>query len=66
MRDIKKFTAWQIFDKIVENTELEKIFKEEAENIRDQKRKLWMKRFDDEVIRNEKMYGNYFIYIIIL
>ena len=56
MRDIKKFTAWQIFDKIVENTELEKIFKEEAENIRDQKRKLWMKRFDDEVIRNEKMY----------
>ena len=58
MRDIKKFTAWQIFDKIKEtgNTALEKIFKEEAKDITDQERKLWMKRFDDEVIRNQKMF----------
>ena len=65
MRDIKKFTAWQIFDKVKanENAELEKIFKEEAKDIIDQERKLWMKRFDDEVIRNEKMYWAKLLYI---
>lgn len=65
MRDIKKFTAWQIFDKIKEtgNVELEKIFKEEAKNIRDQERKLWMKRFDDQVIRNQKMFWVKLFYI---
>ena len=30
-------------------------FKSEAEGYRDQKRKFWMKRFDDEVIRNPEM-----------
>jgi len=65
MRDIKKFTAWQIFDKINEtgNKELEKIFEDEARNIVDQQRKLWMKRFDDEVIKNEKMYWTKLFYI---
>jgi REP element-mobilizing transposase RayT len=65
MRDIKKFTAWQIFDDIQvrRNKELEIIFKEEAKNIADQQRKLWMKRFDDEVIKNEKMYWTKLFYI---
>ena len=65
MRDIKKFTAWQIFDKIKETqqTELEKIFKREARGIINQERKLWMKRFDDEVIRNEKMFWVKLFYI---
>jgi len=65
MRDIKKFTAWQIFDSIKNknNTELEMIFKEEASGLIDQQRKLWMKRFDDEVIRNEKIYWIKLLYI---
>jgi len=65
MRDIKKFTAWQIFDKAKEEKqfELERIFREEAQGILDQERKLWMKRFDDEVIRNDKMFWNKLFYI---
>ena len=58
MRDIKKFTAWQIFDLLKEenNRELNQIFENEAKQINDQKMKLWMTRFDDEVIRNQKMF----------
>ena len=58
MRDIKKFTAWQIFDIVKKESldNLEIIFIEEALEIKDQIRKLWIKRFDDEVIRNEKMF----------
>jgi REP-associated tyrosine transposase len=65
MRDIKKFSAWQILDKINEsgNKVLEKIFIQEAKEIADQDRKLWMKRFDDEVIRNEKMFWSKLFYI---
>lgn len=58
MRDIKKFTAWQILDR-VDNNELQEwsvVFKNEAANYKDQQRKFWIKRFDDEVIRNEKMF----------
>lgn len=58
MRDIKKFTAWQIFDILEEsnNQTFLKIFQESAEGINDQKKKLWMQRFDDEVIRNQQMF----------
>jgi REP element-mobilizing transposase RayT len=58
MRDIKKFTAWKIFDEIDKgkHKELENIFREEAKGLADQKRKFWMPRFDDEVIRNQKMF----------
>lgn len=65
MRDIKKFTAWQIFDLINHKKmdKLESIFIKEAEGIEDQQRKLWMKRFDDEVIRNEKMFWTKLKYI---
>lgn len=58
MRDIKKFTAWKIFDKIDKgkHNELDNIFREEANGLADQKRKLWMPRFDDEVIRNQNMF----------
>lgn len=57
MRDIKKFTAWQIFDTLEENENntLLKIFKDSAAGMNDQTKKLWMKRFDDEVIRNQQM-----------
>ena len=57
MRDIKKYTAWHILDEIEKNKNyLSNIFKTAAENYPKQKRKLWMPRFDDEVIRNEKMF----------
>ncbi len=36
---------------------------DEAKGINDQDRKLWMKRFDDEVIRNEKMFWTKLKYI---
>ncbi|OGU36167.1 MAG: hypothetical protein A2068_08050 [Ignavibacteria bacterium GWB2_35_6b] len=65
MRDIKKFSAWKIFDliELEKLNKLENIFIKEAEGIEDQKRKLWMKRFDDEVIRNEKMFWTKLKYI---
>jgi len=58
MRDIKKFTAWQIFDTFKENESdtLLKIFEESANGLKDQARKLWIPRFDDEVIRNQQMF----------
>lgn len=58
MRDIKKFTAWQIFDTLDENKDkaLLHTFKESAEGLKDQTKKLWMPRFDDEVIRNQQMF----------
>ena len=66
MRDIKKITAWQIFDTLNENenSELLKIFQESAEGLKDQTRKLWMTRFDDEVIRNQQMFGQSLIIFI--
>ncbi len=65
MRDVKKFTAWQIFD-VLDSTKEKKfndIFIKAAKGIPDQKRKLWMKRFDDEVIRNDKMFWAKLYYI---
>jgi hypothetical protein len=38
------------------DNQLSDIFTCEADNFPKQKRKFWMKRFDDEVIRNEKMF----------
>jgi REP element-mobilizing transposase RayT len=56
MRDIKKYSAWDIMEKIEEeNPDLMSVFQEEAHKFPGHKRKFWMKRFDDEVIRNEKM-----------
>ncbi|MCH7828166.1 MAG: transposase [Bacteroidetes bacterium] len=58
MRDIKKFTAWQIFDVLDKSKDksLSDIFEKAASGINDQRKKLWMKRFDDEVIRDQKMF----------
>ncbi len=66
MRDIKKFTTWQIFD-LMEKEEIYRqeinIFCEVAVEIKDQARKLWMKRFDDEVIRDQEMFWTKLSYI---
>jgi len=57
MRDIKKSSARQIFDLIEENKQLQYdlLFQEAAIGINDQNRKLWMQRFDDEVILTREM-----------
>ena len=65
MRDIKKHSAWdimEILEKLNDN-ELIKLISQSAESYKDQKRKLWEKRFDDEVIRNQKMFFNKLYYI---
>ncbi len=57
MRDIKKYSAWDIMDEIMKNDkDLMSVFIEEAKKYPNHKRKFWMQRFDDEVIRNEKMF----------
>ncbi len=65
MRDIKKFTAWQIFDELENKDEVKllELFKNAASGIKDQERKLWMKRFDDEVIRDQEMFWTKLNYI---
>ncbi|QQS37296.1 MAG: transposase [Ignavibacteriales bacterium] len=64
MRDIKKYSAWDIMEHLTKtNYESLHQFKEAAKEIIDQKRKFWMKRFHDEVIRNEKMFWTKLHYI---
>jgi REP element-mobilizing transposase RayT len=64
MRDIKKYSAWDIMEEIEKNdADLMNVFKDAAVGFRNQKRKFWMQRFDDEVIRNEKMFWTKLHYI---
>lgn len=64
MRDIKKYSAWDIMEEIEKNDEnLMDIFKSASKGFQNQKRKFWMQRFDDEVIRNEKMFWTKLHYI---
>ncbi len=54
MRDIKKYTAWEVLDLLKqENSELVEEFRKEVKQ--GQKQQFWIHRFDDQVIRNEKM-----------
>lgn len=57
MRDIKKYSAWDIMESVeLDDPELADIFMQVGTKYPGHKRKFWMKRFDDEVIRNEKMF----------
>ncbi len=57
MRDIKKYSAWDIMEYLIKKDKrIDAAFKSAAEGYEDQKRKFWMRRFDDKVIRNEKMF----------
>ena len=42
---------------------MKNVFEKEAEDFIDQKRKLWMPRFDDNVIRTKKEFYAYLKYI---
>jgi len=62
MRDIKKYVAWEILD-LLEKGDSKNI-KEFSNNVKPgQKRQFWMHRFDDEVIRNNKMFWTMLKYI---
>jgi putative transposase len=57
MRDIKKYSAWDIMEMLEKKrSDLMEIFRNEGNKYKHHKRKFWMHRFDDEVIRNEKMF----------
>ena len=58
MRDLKKYSAWDILDEIDnnDNSNLSKVFKIYARKYADQKRKFWKERFDDVVIRSRKFF----------
>ncbi len=64
MRDIKKYSAWDIMEIAEkEDKDLMRIFYNEGLKFPKHKRKFWMQRFDDEVIRNEKMFWTKLHYI---
>lgn len=64
IRDIKKYSAWDILEEI-EKSDYERLrlFKDAAFGYKNQKRKLWMPRFDDQVIRNSEMFWTKLHYI---
>jgi len=55
MRDIKKYSAWDLLEQLEKEKSvlLETFILNKSGK---QKRQLWMHRFDDEVIRNNKMF----------
>ncbi len=58
MRHLKKYSAWDVMQALQKDKKenLLKLFEQEAQGAKDQRRKFWMKRFDDEVIRNRGMF----------
>ena len=57
MRDIKKYSAWDLMEALAKDgrDELVRLFRRMARDSADQSRRFWMKRFDDEVIRSPAM-----------
>jgi putative transposase len=64
-QDFKKFTARKILEKLCEKERLHKlkIFENAARNLPKQKHKVWMDRFDDEVIKSGKWFFQKLNYI---
>ena len=58
MRDIKKFTAWDMFGALRAFGRIDflGIFKQAAAFQKGQKMRFWEKRFDDEILRNQEMF----------
>lgn len=57
MRDIKKYSAWDLMEALERDKAagLLSLFLSNAKELQNQKRKFWMRRFDDQVIRNTDM-----------
>jgi len=64
-QDFKKITAKKILEKFQkeDNKEALQVFQEAAENLPRQNSKVWVSRFDDEVIRSEKWFSQKLNYI---
>ncbi len=62
MRDIKKYSAWDIIENM-KRKDLIEVFEKNAIEYEDRKRKFWKKRFDDQVIRDQKMFWTKLRYI---
>jgi REP element-mobilizing transposase RayT len=63
MREIKRNSSKEITKYLENISKYKEVFRKEAMIYRDQYKKFWMKRFDDEVIRNEKMFWQKLNYI---
>ncbi|MBM4176690.1 MAG: hypothetical protein FJ213_11050 [Ignavibacteria bacterium] len=65
MRDIKKYSAWDVMELLEHENryDLISLFEKHAVEYKDRKRKFWMKRFDDQVIRDSKMFWTKLNYI---
>jgi putative transposase len=62
MRDIKKYSAWDIME-LLEKEHSMRFNKFTSTDKPKQKRQFWQHRFDDEVIRNNKMFWTKLKYI---
>ncbi len=65
MRELKSHAAWTIMDELERDArhEFTALFAGASRGVNDQRRKFWMKRFDDQVIRNQKMFMAKLLYI---
>ena len=65
MRDIKKYSAWDVMEALEKDREdrFLNIFVSEANRYKFQKRKFWMRRFHDEEIINAGMFKTKLEYI---
>ena len=62
MRDIKKYSSWEILEQLrADQSPL--LMKFQTKSLPGQKYQFWMHRFDDLVIRNQKMLWNEIRYI---
>jgi REP element-mobilizing transposase RayT len=58
MRELKSHAAWKIMDELEKDgrDDLTRLFAEAGKEFKDQTRRFWTKRFDDQVIRNQRMF----------
>lgn len=65
MRDVKKYTAWDLLAALERQgrVDLLGLFVKSAIGFPNHRRKLWMSRFDDAVIRNQQMFWEKLRYI---
>ena len=62
MRDIKKYTAWEVLNLLdKEKSEFLQLFQKNVKS--GQKQQFWIHRFDDQVIRSNKMFWTKLKYI---
>ncbi len=58
MREIKSHAAWMIMDEIERDrrSDFSSLFASAGRGYADQRRRFWVKRFDDQVVRTQQMF----------